>query len=244
MGGPDPIHVEIVTHCWRYSRLLMYQLSSLHLHPPEHVRLTMTVFHAEEDLATRSVLDFFESVSLPNSIAIRRWSLPRKRLMQRAIGRNLAALASDADWVWFADCDYVFGDGALDSLSKSTKEAPSDLLYPGSAHASRLQVLGDQAIESASGEPRIVTINPADFAPQSFTRAIGGVQIVRGDLVRKIGYCNGRRLLGKRKNNWQNSVGDVLFRRIIGCHGEKITIPNLFRIRHSTRGYRHSNVNL
>src|SRR5690606_16316725 len=52
------LHIEIVSHCWQYSHLLAYQLSSLVLHPPENTTVTMTVFHNPEDAATSSLLRF------------------------------------------------------------------------------------------------------------------------------------------------------------------------------------------
>ena len=53
------LSVEIVSHCWRYSHLLAYQLSSLLNHPPQHVDVVMTVFYSEEDEATTQLLAFF-----------------------------------------------------------------------------------------------------------------------------------------------------------------------------------------
>ena len=56
-----PLHVEIVSHCWQYSRLLAYQLSSLVLHPVTELQVTVTVFHGREDTATCALLDFFDT---------------------------------------------------------------------------------------------------------------------------------------------------------------------------------------
>jgi hypothetical protein len=53
------MNVEIISHCWRYSRLLTYQLSSLVLYPPQQVRVTATVFLTEEDTPTVDVVNFF-----------------------------------------------------------------------------------------------------------------------------------------------------------------------------------------
>ena len=35
------LQIEIVSHCWQYSHLLVYQLSSLILHPPQDTRIVM-----------------------------------------------------------------------------------------------------------------------------------------------------------------------------------------------------------
>lgn len=118
---------EIVSHCWRYYRLLTYQLSSLVLYPPSQMQVTMTVFAAEEDEGTNRVMDFFQQRGLPETLTIRRWYLPAGQLMLRIIGRNLAALTTEADWIWFTDCDYVFGDGALDAFPKAVETVESTL---------------------------------------------------------------------------------------------------------------------
>ena len=60
-----PMHLEIVSHCWHYSRLLTYQLSSLVLHPPTEVAVTVTVFLAEEDEDTVFTLVFSVEIGIP-----------------------------------------------------------------------------------------------------------------------------------------------------------------------------------
>ncbi|MBX2825316.1 MAG: hypothetical protein KTR33_11350, partial [Gammaproteobacteria bacterium] len=53
------LHIEIVSHCWRYSHMMLYQLSSLVLYPPAECTVTMTVCYSEEDTDTKELLDFF-----------------------------------------------------------------------------------------------------------------------------------------------------------------------------------------
>ena len=43
------LSLELVSHCWRYSHFLTYQLSSLVRNPTKKFEITMTVFYAEED---------------------------------------------------------------------------------------------------------------------------------------------------------------------------------------------------
>ena len=57
--------VEIVSHCWGYSHLQEYQLSSLVLNPPLNVDIVMTVYFCREDEKTLEVLDFFSRLSVP-----------------------------------------------------------------------------------------------------------------------------------------------------------------------------------
>ena len=59
------MQLQIVSHCWNYSRLLTYQLSSLVLHPPRKLDVTMTVFYNEEDTRTCEVLEYFGQRDVP-----------------------------------------------------------------------------------------------------------------------------------------------------------------------------------
>ena len=110
------LQLEIVSHCWKYAHMLVYQLSSLVLFPPQSCTVTMTVFYGEEDTATVALLAYFGELKVPN--VVWNWQcLPRQALFRRAIGRNLAARNSQADWVWFTDCDVLFRAGCLDGLA-------------------------------------------------------------------------------------------------------------------------------
>ena len=172
--------IEIVTHRWQYSKLLMYQLRSLLLFPPQRATTLATVFFTEGDTATRDVVQYFSASEKPGNITIRGWNLDRERLLRRAIGRNLAALATDADWIWVADCDYVFGENALDTLSEMPPRTSVDLVFPMVVLSSRSEQAGDELIQRARGDVRIMSIDPRSFAAVQFDRAIGGVQIAAG----------------------------------------------------------------
>jgi hypothetical protein len=228
--------LEIVSHCWRYSRLLDYQLSSLILYPPQRTDLLMTVFLTEEDRDTWSVVKYFESLEKPANVRIRGWDLPREKLLRRLIGRNLAALATEADWIWFADCDYLFRDGALDALEERVGQVDGPLVFPAFVWVNPAHALGDRAIAAASSGPHVLDINPTDFARRRYRRAIGGVQIARGDAVRRLGYCRHSRRQGRPASGWARTCEDPSFRHSLGTGGTRIDVPNVFRIRHSTRG--------
>ncbi|NUQ65973.1 MAG: glycosyltransferase family 2 protein [Pirellulales bacterium] len=227
--------LEIVSHCWRYSRLLKYQLSSLVLYPPAEVDVLMTVFLAEADCETVDVVEYFSPLLCSERVRLRRWSLPEGRLFIRGIGRNLAGLATEADWVWFADCDFFFGAGALDALGQRTSQTDAVLVYPRSVLGSRSPAVGDLAIAAASGPPRVLDLPAEDFAPMRFSRAIGGVQIARGDVVRRLGYCRDSAFQHRNSSRWQEPREDVTFRRSLGTKGTPIDLPNVYRVRH-TRG--------
>ncbi|MFO8005997.1 glycosyltransferase, partial [Thioalkalivibrio sp.] len=123
------LDIEIVSHCWNYAHLLVYQLSSLVRFPPRDLDVTMTVFYCPEDTETVQLLDFFSAQSVPGV----RWNwraLPRERLFRRSIGRNRAALETRADWVWFTDCDLLFREKTLDTLAALLQSRRDALVYP------------------------------------------------------------------------------------------------------------------
>jgi len=241
------MHLEIVTHCWRYSRLLTYQLSSLVLFPPQSVQVTMTVFHATDDEPTVRVLEFFQRQQAEN-VVWRWWDLPRPQLLRRAIGRNQAALRTQADWVWFADADMCFGDGCLDALPSQLTELPEadavPLVYPRTVLISRDHSAGDAHIDRARGKPRLLDIDRSRFVPKRYRRAIGGVQIVPGGILRELGYCRGQRRHLQPADRWRRCRSDVAFRRALGTRGLPVNVPHVYRLRHSRRGREGSGVRL
>jgi hypothetical protein len=236
--------IEIVTHCWRYSTLLTYQLSSLVLYPPRHATVLATVFFTESDRATCEVLRHFSQSDKPANVTIRGWDLPREQLLRRAIGRNMAALATAADWVWFADCDYCFGENALDTLGDLLSQSGEDLVFPRFVWSNRSEEAGDETIDRARGGVCIVGIDPRNFVAMPLNRAIGGVQIVRGEIARAQGYRTSNRRQQKPALRWMRTFEDVQFRRCLGTEGTPIDLPNVFRILHSRHGRTHLDARL
>ncbi|MCA9118306.1 MAG: glycosyltransferase [Planctomycetaceae bacterium] len=232
------MQLEIVSHCWRYARLLTYQLSSLVLYPPEHIRVRVTVCCSAVDAATGDVLSFFSRRHVPGV----EWNwlvLERRNLMRRAIGRNLAARQTVADWVWFTDCDMCFGHNALDELGRLLDETPYALLYPRRIRISRDHATGDEQIRRAGPVPRVIDVEPAEFTGHRFPRAIGPVQVVRADVAREHGYCDGTKWQ-RPAEQWQRCFEDVSFRKQMqtatGEHWQPVVVKNVYRIRHSEAG--------
>lgn len=236
------MHLEIVSHCWHYTRLLNYQLSSLILHPPRRTIITMTVFFTPSDTLTQQVLRFFSRRVDNTQVRIRRWRLPMFRLMRREIGRNQAALATVADWVWFTDCDYCFGPEALDAAADALQDITGPLAFPRQTLVSATPALGDAAIERLIKVPQTTWVQPEDFIPFNNERAIGGIQIARGEIVQQTGYLNGSRYL-RPARKWQRTFGDVAFRQQLGTSGTAVEIPYLYRILHAKAG-RNEDVSL
>ena len=123
------LNLEVVSHCWQYSHLLIYQLSSFINYPPTRLKVRVTIYANEEDTKTLALLRFIQSYKIENV----EWNwqfLPKEKLFRRAIGRNLAAKNTSADWVWFTDCDTVFHQGCLDNLAEQLQGRSDILVYP------------------------------------------------------------------------------------------------------------------
>ena len=229
--------VEIIVHCYQYSRLLCYQLSSLLLHPPT-VPTQITVFTSDCDENTKKTVAYFQRLGLNARI----WLLPRVRLFRRSIGRNLAARGTQASVAWFADCDYCFGEGAIDSLADCQKR---EYLYrPKHLMFQKSHDIGDGYVERLKPDrPRIVDVQPEDFSRARTAKAIGGIQIVAGDTARNFGYLEkwrrGRYQRDVPDTGFQRCVEDSQYRKMLfqqGIEQKTLRIPNVFRIRHTGVG--------
>ncbi len=232
------LEIEIVSHCWGYAHLLAYQLSSLLRHPPAEVAVTVTVFHAREDRATRDMLEFFGSMDVANV----RWNwqpLAKERLFRRSIGRNQAALQSTADWLWFNDCDVIFGENCLDTLGQALQGRLDALVYPRSERVSPMYEPGHPVLEAAR-EPRLVDVDRAAFRHHDFSRAVGAMQITHGDVARACGYCRDLAVFQQPTDRFAKAREDRAYRWLLGTEGVPIDIPGIFRIRHQAKGRYHN----
>jgi hypothetical protein len=225
--------VEIVSHCWRYAHLQAYQLSSLVHCAPREVDVTMTVFHAPEDARTSALLEFFGSMHVPHV----RWNwqaLPKEHLFRRAIGRNLAARASTADWVWFTDCDLMFRHGCLDSLGALLQGRRDALVYPRVERVTDLLTDDDPLLRHEA--PALVDIDDAQFTAHHPTRATGPLQITHGDVARALGYCDPIAFYQQPELRWAKAHEDRAHRWLLQSQGTPLEIPGVYRIRHLRKG--------
>lgn len=229
------LNLEIVSHCWNYHHLHAYQLSSLVLFPPRDVDVTMTVFHSAADRATVELLRYFGAMDVPGVD----WNwrpLPESELLRRAIGRNRAALASHADWVWFADCDLMFRDDCLDSLASRLQGSRDSLCYPQQEFVTPLLPPGHPLLSAAAGAPCVVDVDASLFAPRRITRAVGAYQIVHGDVARATGYCAALPSYQVPTDRWRKTYEDRAFRWLLRTEGVPVAVPGIHRIRHSAKG--------
>ena len=228
--------VEIVSHCWNYTRLLVYQLSSLALYEP-YTPTMLTVFAAESDDDTVMAVETFRA----EGVNARLWLQPRDELVNRSIGRNMAAKATRADVVWFADCDLVFGDGAIDSLYMDEAWSGEEKLFrPNHVLNHNSREIGDEYIDRV-GSLCSYDVEDRDFTRIRIRKASGAYQIVSGDVARKYGYVPDIRTHQQpyRQPNFRRTFSDVGYRKQLNRAGVlrgTVDIPNVYRIRHTISG--------
>jgi len=233
------LHLEIVSHCWRYSHLLRFQLSSFLLYPPRQTRLTATIVYCPEDQDTGELLAFYAKKEVPNVT----WNfvpVEKSHLFRRAIGRNLRAKATQADWIFFSDCDQMFYHDAIDQLGNALQGRRDLLLFPRivkrslRVHSAEEVLRTDTPSSSSSGW--IVEADSKFFDPMVHDKAVGGTQIVHGDVARRIGYCEAIKFYQQPVATWQKTYEDRVFRWMLGTHGIAIDVPHIYRIEHHQKG--------
>jgi len=236
LGVPEGrLRLEIVSHCWNYAPFLRFQLSSLVEYPPRTIDVTYSLYHAAEDADVVALLDRITAIDVPN-VTWNRQVLPREALFRRAIGRHRAALASEADWLWFADCDLIFHEGCLDSLAEALAGRRSGLVFPRQEHVTELLPADHPLLNQTPGPRGTIDIDPALFTPNRIEKAKGAFQIVHGDVARAAGYCGTIALYQRPSTLWRKTYEDTVFRRLIGYEGEPVDVRALYRVRHVEKG--------
>lgn len=230
-----PVHIEIVSHCWQYSRLLAYQLTSLVDHPPDNARITMTVFYSEDDIDTGALLDWF-APQQPVNVTWNFQVLPRQQLFRRSVGRNLAALASTADWVWFTDCDMTFQSSCLDHLAAALVGRTDALVYPAVEAKTDVYSDEDEVTRNSLATPAHLRIEAERFRAYPVTRATGPLQITHGDVARARGYCKDVSCYQQAHEHFQKATEDRVFRWLLGTPGIPIDVPGVCRVQHASKG--------
>jgi len=231
------LHVEIVSHCWRYSHLLRFQLSSILLYPPQHTQLTLTIISSPEDQETGELLSFYASKPVRN-VTWNFVSVDKSQLFRRAIGRNLRAKSTQADWIFFSDCDQMFYHDAIDQLGTALQGRQEPLLFPRIVKRSLRVHSVDEVLRTdvPSSSRWIVEADAKYFDPSVHDKAVGGTQIVHGDVARQIGYCEAIPFYQQPVTTWRKTYEDRVFRWLLGTHGMAIDVPHIYRIEHHQKG--------
>lgn len=160
-------------------------------------------------------------------------------LGRRSIGRNIAALDTHADIVWFADVDQCFCHGILDRLANMPWPDGAVMIYPRKIKIHREHVMGDKAMSQISGKG-LAFIRPSQFCTKKYNRAIGGVQIVQGNFAREHGYLpDDERYQQPVTRPFGDFRDDVAYRQVCSKHGKVlgVDLPGLYRLRHSMTSY-------
>lgn len=218
--------------------MLAYQLDSLRAFPPTRATITMTVFYSPEDEGTVRLLEEFSRCDVEGV----RWNwqrMDRTALYRRSIGRNLAAKASRADWIWFADCDLFFWEGCIDSLSDSLQGRRDRLVYPAEEWTTPLLLEDDPML--AGGTNRLAHVDTSRFTRATIDRAKGGWQITHGDVARVMGYCDQIPFYQQPREHWNKAYEDRAFRWLLRSDGVPVAVTGMYRIRHAAKGrYSHN----
>ena len=239
--------IEIVSNSWsfghdQYAKLLALQLSSLYVHHPSKADLRITLFVCEDDIEIVEVVQFFEQYAHFRDLCV--VTMPLNYVMRRAIGRNMVANDTDADLVWFADCDYLFMDGCIDALADLFNAGRvGDLSYPKNAFYSKTHKAGDDLFNKVN--LRELTLDECckldrkEFIAESLSRAIGGAQICKNKPLKKKGYLRGTKWVQPMvEGEGANFRDDVMFRKDFGCdRGIAIPLGGVYRVRHSVNTY-------
>jgi hypothetical protein len=228
------LELEIVSHCWRYARFLRFQLASLVRFRPARTAVTVTIFHAAEDDETCRLLETYGSKRVPG-ITWNWRALPEEQLFRRAIGRNLAALATRADWVWFTDCDVMFRDECLDVLGDRLQGRRDALVYPRQENVTPLLDSSDPMLAPTTDE-QVPEVDVSRFMISERGRATGPLQIVHGDVARACGYCEALPHYQKPILKFAKCHEDRVFRWLLRTNGVAIDVPGVYRIRHAEKG--------
>lgn len=229
------LQLEVVSHCWNYSHFLVYQLSSLVLFPPKKLDVTMTVFYSPEDTRTEELLAFFGRQKVPG--VIWNWQpIPKQELFRRSIGRNRAALATKADWVWFTDCDLMFRENCLDTLAEVLQSRREALLFPQEERTTDLLAEDNPMLRASISGPQVLDVDTTFFTIRQMTKATGPLQIAHGDVCRATGYCRNISLYQKPVERFAKCHEDRAFRWLLRSQGEPINLPGVYRIRHVAKG--------
>jgi len=238
------IRVELVVHAWaeqfpHYASALTYLLSSLVIHRPSDVDVKVSLCCNPADSLVMDVAIYFAK---KQGVELGVYAQDVSLLGRRCIGRNVAAKRTDADLVWFTDVDHVFGEGCIDTLVNMGWLPNVVMKYPNLIQIHKDHATGDMALEIANGSPCLLEVDPSAFVDKKYDRAIGGVQIVRGDFAHRHGYLDGDTTWQKARTDgkpFKDFRDDIAYREFCLERGvvEPIELPNLFRIRHSETTY-------
>jgi hypothetical protein len=217
-----------------YAQHLKWQIASLINHRCL-LELRLVVCHCSEDEATTAIIgSMIAPVESAGRFVLDPMALPASSVLRRGIGRNIAALNAAEDVVYFLDCDYYFGPGCLDALAEQITP-DTELACPDKVQVNVDHATGDKMVDDAR-DMLLPQVDPSLFMPMKRKKAIGGLQIVGGNVARERGYLKDSKWTKPvtPEKGWRKTSEDVAFRR--GRKTTFVSLPNLYWIRHEAKG--------
>jgi hypothetical protein len=237
--------IHYVASCWQYSRICTLALSQFVLHPPRDHKCRVTVCHCREsDPQTTAVLDYFAESHSHSNIEWDWRNFERRRLMRRAISRNEVAKSTTADYVIFADIDYMPAapgviDATIDAMSAATSGGKKPaLMFPPHIESSKTHGDGDAEFGKVVGRG-IYSLDPSKYQATKLPRAIGGFQGVTGETARQFGYVPNLQKHHRPADAWMRTFCDRAYRQQLAEHcifQRPIEVAGWHRVRHGERG--------
>lgn len=219
--------IEIVSDCFgrHFAATLVYQLSSLIMYESEKV--IMTVLYSSADRYVTPVLEFFGRIERPWII----WNFVPMRIEElnnRPIGRDIISKITKSDIIWYADSDYVFGDGCLNGLVPFPNDGK--LYSPRIFYFVRID-LTKTVIDNGNIKPSVIDIDLSNSSQITTGRIVGGMQIISGDTARKIGYLPNHPKYQVPLKRFTRDDGTALWRNNFNSVGQgRLELPNCYRI--------------
>lgn len=227
------MQVEVVTHCYRYPKLLTFHLSAYVLRPPK-TKTLVSIYWTPTDDTVRPVLEHFSGLS-PNNITWNYVELPHEQLMRRAIGRDMACRSTVADYLLLSDADYLLSGEVIDAAVEEMSQHPPSLCYPHTVMQSTSHELGDAEIAKVT-EPGVYDYQPDRYTEIPLPRAIGGAQWIPRKTANEKGYLpKGHKFLNPEPV-WRQTRCDTRARGYWGLPQLALDVRGVYRIRHSERG--------
>lgn len=228
--------IEINVQCHAFGMRLCWMLSSLADQTADPGLFEVSVAYAADEpgpLAAWRVVDLFS-----RRLRLKGMAYPdMASMMLRGRTRSDAAMATDAEWVFFADCDAVYHPDFMARLA-----AGLDRIRPEASGKCVWSARRTMGVEE--GEALVGSMRAPAYVPMSFKRAdavskawsrpcpcVGNTQIALAADVRARGGYSPGRLDASWLDGAGNTRSDVGFRRSMdGC--VRLELPDQIHINH------------
>jgi hypothetical protein len=147
------------------------------------------------------------------------------------------ARTTQADWVWFSDCDIVFHAGCIDGLASELQGRQDLMTFPKQERITPMLAEDDPVLAAERDRPRVADIDISQFElATNPPKAKGAYQVVHGDVARQCGYCEQIPLYQRPAPRWAKTYEDAAYRWLLGTDGAGLDVPGVHRIRHIHKG--------